>query len=317
MSNPRTASAFAPASIGNVGVGFDMLGLAVAGIGDRVTARRREQPGIAVCAFREGETTPHPGLSTAPEENTAAIAAAALWRAAGQEGGLELAVHKGIPLKSGMGSSAASAVAAAVAVNALLDAPLPLPDLLPYALEGEAYASAGTHADNVAPSLLGGLILCPPVLLPETVRIHAPPGLSSVLLHPELEVSTADARRRLKPEYAMQEWLTQQGYLAAFIAGCEQANPELIRRALHDVVVEPQRADAVPCFAAVKPAALAAGALGCSLSGSGPGIFALAEAAAARRVAAAMENACRAAGVACRSWISALDAPGARVTERA
>ena len=312
MSDEVTA--FAPASIGNVGVGFDMLGLALAGgAGDRVIATRCETPGISVAEVRGLDGEIHPYLSSDPKENTASIAAQALWDAAGATGGAALKVHKGVPLQSGMGSSAASAVAAVVAVNALLDQPLGQLELLPYALEGEKYASGGLHADNVAPSLLGGLILCPTVLLPEVVRLPVPDGVSAVLLHPELQVNTAHARRGLAKGYSMEQWLQQQGYLAGFIATCMAGDVNLIGRTLRDVVIEPQRAQAVSCFEDVKAAALRAGALGCSLSGSGPSIFALCEERTAINLASAMEQACRAQGIDCQSWVSPLDAEGARL----
>jgi homoserine kinase len=194
MSDAVTA--FAPASIGNVGVGFDMLGLALSGgAGDTIIATRSDTPGISIEEVRGLDGEIHPYLSADPLENTASIAAQALWDAAGATGGASLKVHKGVPLQSGMGSSAASAVAAVVAVNALLDDPLESAELLPYALEGEKYASGGLHADNVAPSLLGGLVLCPTVLLPDVVRLPVPAGISAVLVHPELQVNTAHARR--------------------------------------------------------------------------------------------------------------------------
>jgi homoserine kinase len=255
----------------------------------------------------------HPYLSTDPKQNTASIAAQALWDAAGVSGGASLEVHKGVPLQSGMGSSAASAVAGVVAVNALLRKPLAHEELLPYALEGEKYASGGLHADNVAPSLLGGLILCPTVLLPEVVRLPVPKGVSAVLLHPDLQVNTAHARRGLAKGYSMEQWLQQQGYLAGFIAACTAGDVELMGRTLRDVVIEPQRVAAVPCFEDVKAAAMRAGALGCSLSGSGPSIFALCEERSAPNLASAMEQACRALGIDCQSWVSPLDAQGARL----
>lgn len=314
MSMREAASAFAPASIGNVAVGFDMLGLAVAGVGDTVTARRAGGSGVVVAAVEGQDGAPHPELTANAERNTAAIAARALWEVHGS-GGVELVLRKGIPLESGMGSSAASAVAGVVAVNALLEQPLELEALLPFALEGERFASGSVHADNAAPSLFGGLVLCPPSLLPRMVRINTPPGLSSVLLHPDLRVDTASARRSLSRTCTMEQWLAQQGYLAAFIAGCEQADVALAGAALRDVIIEPQRSHRVPPFGAVQAAALEAGALGCSLSGSGPSIFALCPEALASSVAAAMEGACRASGVACETWISPMDAPGARLLE--
>ena len=151
-------TAYAPASIGNVGVGFDMLGLALSGAGDRVQARRTDGDSVTVAEVRGLDGELHPHLSTKADENTASIAAQALWDVHGDAGGVELKVLKGLPLQSGMGSSAASAVAAAVAVNALLPSPLAVEELLPFALEGEKYASGGIHADNVAPSLFGGLV---------------------------------------------------------------------------------------------------------------------------------------------------------------
>lgn len=309
----RTATAFAPASIGNVAVGFDMLGLAIEGAGDRVVATRIAEDGVRIAAICDTGGRTLSGLSIGAAENTAGIAARALWAAHGGDGGVELAIEKGVPLQSGMGSSAASAVAGAVAVNALLDAPLPVRELLPFALEGESFASGGMHADNVAPSLLGGLVLCPPVLEHDVVALAIPRGVSSVLLHPDLSVNTADSRRTLARGYSMDQWLAQQGYLAGFIAACYQDDHALLARCLRDVIIEPQRSAAVPCFAAVRDAAAEAGAYGCSLSGSGPSIFALCADADAARLAAAMERACRSQGYDCLSWVSPMTAAGARV----
>ncbi len=306
-------TAFAPASIGNVAVGFDMLGLALADVGDRVMARVTAGTEVTVAEVLglDGENNPY--LSTNPTQNTASIAAQALWNDHGGPQGVELRIQKGVPLQSGMGSSAASAVAATVAVNALLEKPLPTEALLPYALEGEKYASGGLHADNVAPSLLGGLILCPPVLLPEVVRLPVPNGVSAVLLHPDMQVNTADARRRLAKSYSKQQWLEQQGLLAGFIAACAASDIDLIKKTLRDVIVEPQRSAAVPCFTEVTDAARHSGALGCSLSGSGPSIFALCAENDARKIASAMEHACLVQGIGCQSWISPMTAPGARL----
>lgn len=308
-------TAFAPASIGNLGVGFDVLGLAIAGAGDKVSARRMDNPGVHISDIRAPDGNYHGGLSSDPAKNTALIAAAALWQAHGDGGGLELEVRKGVPLQSGMGSSAASAVAGAVAANALLPAPLPLLALLPFALAGEKFASNGLHADNVAPSLLGGLVLCPPGLLPDVVQIPPPNALQSVLLHPDLEVNTAESRGGLAKQVATDAWITQQGNLSCFIAACYLNDVALMRRTLRDDIIEPQRQKSVPCFPAVKKAAIDANAIGSSLSGSGPAIFALCEADDAESVAAAMAAACRESGVECRTWISAVDAPGAHIVD--
>lgn len=315
VNDASMVTAFAPASIGNVGVGFDMLGLALAGVGDRVSVRRSDTQGVRILEVRGLDGEIHPYLSTKTDHNTASIAAQALWQAHGNSSGLEIIVRKGVPLQSGMGSSAASAVAAAVAVNALLPEPLSNEDLLPFALQGEAYASGGTHADNVAPSLIGGLVLCPTVLLPKTIKLSTPTGISSVLIHPELQIHTGQSRKNLAKGYSMEQWLAQQGYLAAFIAGCVADDHELIRQSLHDVIIEPQRAASIACFAAVKEAAIKAGVLGASISGSGPSIFALCKDSNASNVAMAMQQACRTFGLECQSFVSTMNAPGAYVED--
>ncbi|MBT8100428.1 MAG: homoserine kinase [Gammaproteobacteria bacterium] len=306
-------TAFAPASIGNLAVGFDMLGLALDGVGDRVTVRRIDAAGVCVADVRGLDGKPHPYLSTDSLHNTASIAAQALWDAVGADGGLEIKVYKGVPLQSGMGSSAASAVAATFAANALLESPLPTPELLMYALEGEKYASGGLHADNVAPSLIGGMVFCPSVLLPEVYELPVPDGVSAVLLHPELQVNTAHSRRGLAKSYSTQQWLEQQAYLAGFVAACAANNTDLIRKTLKDVIIEPQRKAAVACFDAVQQAAQQSGALGVSLSGSGPSIFALCEDRKAANLSVAMQQACRGLGIDCQTWVSSMHAPGAHL----
>jgi len=306
-------SAFAPASIGNVGVGFDVLGLALQGVGDRVQARRVAGEGITVAEVRGLDGEIHPYLSTNAQENTASIAAQAFWDEHGDGGGVELKVHKGVPLQSGMGSSAASAVAAVVAVNGLLEVPLQAEELLVYAIEGEKYASGGLHADNVAPSLLGGLVLCPQILLPEVVRLPVPDGISAALIHPDLQVNTAQARRGLAKSCSTQQWVDQQGLLAGFVAACAANDADLVGKTLRDVIIEPQRKAAVPCFDVVKAAAEKGGALGCSLSGSGPSIFALCKTGNAQNIAMLMEQACRTQGIGCESWVSPMTAPGAHI----
>ncbi len=311
----KTATAFAPASIGNVGVGFDVLGLAISGAGDRVTAVQSGETGIRVSGVFDPNGNPHDILSSDPDRNTASIAARSLWDAVGAEGGLDISVHKGIPLQSGMGSSAASAVAAVVAANALLPEPLPVADLLIHALEGEAFASGGKHADNVAPSLLGGLVLCPTILYPDCQLIPVPSGVSSVLLHPELKVNTAESRRGLSPTIERQAWVDQQGLLASFVAACSAGETDRMAAALRDIVIEPQRAAAVSVFEPVKRAAIANGAMGCSLSGSGPSIFALAIDENVDMLAGSMRDACEAEGVDCQVWVSPMASPGASLEE--
>ncbi len=261
------ATAHAPASVGNVAVGFDILGHSLAGAGDRVTARRIAEPIVRVDAITGVVTD----LPRDAERNTAARAVAA-WRAAtGVAFGIALTIDKGIALGSGMGGSAASAVAALVAANALLDAPLAREALYPFALEGESAASGSRHGDNVGPMLLGGLVLATHERL---VPIPVPPALRCALVHPYIVVETRRARDALAGHYQLGEFVAQSSHLAQLLAGCYRNDLELIRHGLSDVLVEPRRAALIPGFAAVKRAALDAGALGASISGAGPSVFA-------------------------------------------
>ena len=302
------ARASAPASIGNVGVGFDVLGQAFDACRDAVTAHRESQPGV-----RLGEVS---GLMTTlpddPMRNTALRAAQAVLLAANAPFGVRLDVHKGVPISAGMGGSAASAVAAAAAVNALLDSPLPTAELLPFALEGERASADPPPWDNVMASLLGGLVIAaqldPAIVKPMPV----PEGVSAVLFHPDAKTETQAARDVLKPEVPLNTAVEHARRLA-FTLGCATSDLELIRAGLDDVLIEPQRAFLLPEMRDVKAAALGAGALGCSFSGSGPSIFAWAADLDADAVQAAMADAFEQAGRKARAYRAPLDSAGVRL----
>ena len=313
MNINHIKKAFAPASIGNVAVGFDMLGVALENIGDIVTAKRIKTKGIFIEEIIDIEGNPCSELSKISTENTASVSAKTLWSSVNEKGGVELVIHKGIPLQSGMGSSAASAVAGVVACNALLDNPLTTDGLLPFALEGEKIASGSIHADNVAPSLYGGMVLCPYVLYPTVKKIEVPDDICSVLVHPDLLVNTKESRNKLSSKYSMNQWLSQQGYLAGFLVGLNNNDKELIKQSLKDVLIEPQRSSSVPCFEDVKKVAIESGALGCSLSGSGPSIFALCETNKANDIRKNMVRVCQSKKLTCQSWVSSMNASGARL----
>ena len=307
----NSVTAFAPASIGNVGVGFDVLGHALAGVGDSVTLHRRSTPGIVL-------TTISGRLTELPRDPAANSATRPLLRMATDHGirdGLELALHKGIPLGSGMGGSAASAVAAVVAADALWSLGLARETLLEYALEGENAASGAAHPDNAAASLYGGLVLTEPGKPPRCTRLPVPDGVLCVLCHPELEVRTRDARRILSPTVPLESWVRQSAWLAGFVAGCLRNDLAQIARCLQDEIIWPQRVGLVPGAATALAAALAAGALGGSLSGSGPAVFAWAPVARAEAVASALAASFAADGVASEVWISSPNAPGAHLVK--
>jgi homoserine kinase len=308
----QSATAFAPASVGNVAVGFDILGHSVAALGDRVTATRSDAPGVSIRSI-EGVVA---DLPLAAEKNTAGMAVLALQRELGLSHGFVLDVVKGIPLGSGLGGSAASAVAAVVAAAALVDQPLDRTRLLKFAMQGEAVASGAVHVDNIAPSLFGGLVLTVGIDDPYVKQVPVPESVRCVLVHPHMVVATREARAILRPTVDLSDVIWQQANLAGFLAGCFTSDLVLIRQSLLDVMIEPQRQSLIPGFAAVKQAALVAGALGCSISGAGPTVFAWAEEANAGPVRDGMVTAFRAHGLECDSWISTIDRQGARIVER-
>jgi homoserine kinase len=309
VTGHNVARAFAPASVGNVAVGFDLLGLALEGAGDTVTATRAQAPGVVIERI-DGVTVE---LPREPSRNTAGRVAQALLGDHGGDMGVSLAIDKGIALGSGMGGSAASAVAAAVAVNALLSAPLPLPALLDYALQGEAVASGARHADNVAPSLLGGLVLAVPGS--PAVRLPVPDGLTCVLARPHVQLNTRDGRALLREHYTMPEWVRQAGHLAGFIDACHRRDIEAIGRHLVDTLIEPQRKVGIPGFDAVRERVRAAGALACSISGSGPAMFAWCRDGDAPAVREAFVAGFAAVPVPSEVLVSSLNAPGATLLD--
>ncbi|HEY5970997.1 MAG TPA: homoserine kinase [Pseudoxanthomonas sp.] len=302
-----TATAFSPASVGNVGVGFDILGHVIAGVGDTVTVRRIESPEVRIAAIR-GATVDLP--LDAPG-NTAGASLIALREALALPFGFEIEIDKGIPLGSGMGGSAASCVAALVAANELLDTPLSREALYPFALTGEAVASGGLHGDNLGPMLLGGLVLSTADRL---VRIPVPDAWHSVLVHPEAILETRRAREALKGAYALGEFVAQSANLALVLAGCHAGDAGLVRAGLKDVLVEPRRAPLIVGFDAAKQAALDAGAMGASISGAGPSVFGWFESRARAEAAApAIQAAFAAAGFDSQAWVSPINSPAAEV----
>lgn len=301
------ASAFAPASVGNVAVGFDILGHSIAGVGDRAVVRRVRDPRIRI-----GQITGAPGgLPREPERNTAGAALIAMRAALDLPFGFEVDLHKGIPLSSGMGGSAASCVAALVAANALLDVPLPRETLYPFALQGEAVASGGLHGDNVGPMLLGGLVLATRERL---VPIPVPTAWHCALVHPEASLETRLAREALRGDYALSQFVEQSGNLALLLAGCFRGDAAMVRAGLKDVLVEPRRSSLIAGFADVKQAALEGGAMGASISGAGPSVFAWFEAKAdAESAVAGMRAAFSAAGFDSQAYVSAISGPAAEL----
>lgn len=304
---PRQARAFSPGSVGNVGVGFDILGHAIAGLGDSATVRKIDAPTVRITAITGSVTD----LPLEAHRNTAGGALLALREALDLPFGFALEIEKGIPLGSGLGGSAASCVAALVAANALLDAPLAAEALYPFALTGEAVASGGKHGDNVGPMLLGGLVLATADRL---TRISVPAAWHAAVVHPHAVLETRRAREALQGAYALHAFVMQSANLAQVLLGCERGDAGLVRAGLSDVLVEPRRAPLIGGFAAVKHAALQAGAMGSSISGAGPSVFAWCETkATAERAAVAMAAAFANAGFGSDTFLTPIACPAAKV----
>jgi homoserine kinase len=312
VSGPAAVTAFAPATVGNVGPGLDIVGLAVEGPGDQVRAEWIDGAGVRVL------DPGHPELPREAERHASALAALAVLRRVGGDAGprgIGLRVTKGLPLSGGQGGSAASAVAGAVAVNALLGSPLGRPALIDACLDAEE-AVAGRHADNIAPALLGGIVLLRSMDPLDLVELPVPPELFVVLVCPEQRMRTREARAVLPREVPRATALHQAAQVAAMVAALAAGDYELLGRAIDDRIAEPARAGLLPGFAEAKAAALQAGALGSSISGSGPTAFALTRGrAAAERVAAAMVASHTAGGRRADAVVGPVDRRGARLVD--
>jgi len=314
MNKIKTASesinVFAPATVANVACGFDVLGFAVDAPGDVVTMQLTDKPGIVITSISgDGGRLPK-----AAEKNTAGVAVNAFLKHLNLTQGVEITIEKNLPLGSGMGSSAASSAAAVVAINELLGKPLSREALVPFAMEAERTACGAAHADNVAPAIMGGFVLIRSYAPLDLIRIPSPDNLYCVVVTPNIELRTEDARKVLKQEITMKDAIEQWGNLAGLIAGLMQKDYALIGRSLQDVIVEPMRALLIPGFEEVKIAALQSGVLGCSISGSGPSIFALATSKQiAENAGASMKIALNKIGLYGTIYVSKINDTGAKV----
>jgi homoserine kinase len=303
-------TAFAPATVSNVACGFDVLGFALTSPGDEVTARPTAS-GVSI----DDITGDGGRLPRDASRNTAGVAAQALLNLVGERRGVALRIRKGLPLASGLGGSAASAAAAAVAVDALFHLGASIETLVTCALDGERLGAGSAHADNIAPSICGGFVLVRRSHPPDIVRLPVPAGLTAVVVHPDLEIETAMARKLIGDTVSLQDAIQQWANLGALVDGLHRGDFDLIARSLEDRIAEPRRALLVPGLAIIKQAAVEAGALGCSLSGSGPSLFALCrDAASAQAVAAAMTAAVkRHIGGEPQTYVSPIAPHGARI----
>ncbi len=299
---------FCPATIANISCGFDVLGLCLDNVGDEMVIRKTDKKGLVITKI-EGADLP---LET--EKNVAGVAGLALLKAIEVDFGFEIEIYKKIKAGSGIGSSAASAVGAVFGINELLGKPFSRNQLVFFAMQGEKLASGTAHADNVAPGLLGGFTLVRSYTPLDVIRIDSPKELYAVVVHPQIEVRTADSRSVLKEQVSLKKAIIQWGNLGGLISGLYTNDYDLISRSLHDEIVEPLRSVLIPGFDKIKGAAIAAGALGSGISGSGPSIFAFCKGEeSAQKVRVAMCNALNDIQIPYDSHLSVVNSHGVKV----
>lgn len=296
-----------PATVANVVCGFDCLGFALSVPFDEMTVRRTDRPGIRIINHDNF------GLPTDAERNVAGVAAAAMLQKAGVSFGLEIEITKHIMPCSGIGSSSASAAGAVVALNSLLDDRFSKLELVDFAMEGEKLASGSRHADNVAPCIYGGFTLVRSADPLDVVTLDFPP-LWAAVIHPQIEVKTAEARAILPKEVSLKTATRQWGNVGSLVAGLAKGDYALIARSLEDLIVEPVRRSLIPKFDEVKSACLSAGALGGGISGSGPSIFMLSkDPETAEKVQTAMRDVYSRTDIEFNTYLSEISGEGVRV----
>jgi len=308
----KSVRAFAPATVANVCCGFDILGFAVDAPGDEVKLTLREDSLIKITSIT-GDSGKLPRES---EKNTAGVAVISFLKTLASKQGVDIELIKNLPLGSGMGSSAASGVAALVAINHLMGNPFTREQLVPHAMEAERIACGSAHADNVAPSLLGGFVLVREYQPLDVIKISATEELYCTLIHPHLELKTEDSRRVLRSSLPLKDAIIQSGNIAGLMIGLTKPDYNLIGRSLKDVIAEPIRSAFIPGFENFRRLSLEAGALGCGISGSGPTIFALSESKeSALQTGAAITNEFLKHSLKADVYVSKVNQQGARIVD--
>lgn len=302
---------FAPATVANVACGYDVMGFAMKDIGDTMTVRKLPSKKWII---QNGKGCD--GLPTNPKQNVIGVAVKAMLEAYGKEidFGLHFKVSKNIMPGSGLGSSASSSSAAVYGVNKLLGSPFKRKQLVQFAMEGERAASGIAHADNVAPCLLGGFTLIRSYDPLDIIELEYPDMLYASVVHPQIEIKTSDSKKILKKQIALKDAIVQWGNVGGLVAGLAKPDYNLIGRSLQDVIAEPARSMLIPLFKEAKEAAMNEGALGGSISGSGPSIFALSfSRKIAESIAIGFNNIYATNGILANVYISQINAKGTKV----
>ncbi|MEO5860368.1 MAG: homoserine kinase [Pyrinomonadaceae bacterium] len=297
----------APATVSNVVCGFDCLGFSLSAPYDEITVRRCVEPVIRI------SHNDNFGLPTEPSKNVVGVALRAMLDVIDADFGFEVEITKYIKPGSGIGSSSASSCGAVVAANHLLGERFSKLELAEFAMEGEKLASGARHADNVAPCIFGGFTLVRSTLPLDIVSIDFPPLLATVI-HPQIEIKTADARAVLPKQIALADAIKQWSNLASLVAALSKGDLDLLARSMEDLIVEPVRKRLIPKFNEVKEASIAAGALGGGISGSGPSMFMLSDSSLiAESVGSAMDSVYAQTSIEFNIYVSEITTDGVKI----
>src|ERR1700761_2800900 len=267
----ESVKVFAPATVANVVCGFDVLGFAVNEPGDEVIMRLTDKPAITISKI----TGDNGRLPLDPAKNTVSVSVQHYLHSVGHSDvGLDIELHKKMPIGSGLGSSSASTVAGLFAIKTLLGDDTDAAKLLPFAMKGEEMACGHGHADNVGPALLGGFVLIRSYDPLDVIRLPHPKGLYCAIVFPDVDVPTREARQIIRNKILMKDAVVQWGNIAGLVSGLFKQDFDLIGRSMQDVLVEPVRSMLIPDFYKMREIAMQTGAISFGISGSGPSVFA-------------------------------------------
>ena len=304
---------FAPATVANVVCGFDVLGFAVDEPGDEVIMRKKNTPGVSISKITGDDGR----LPLDPAKNTVSASVQHYLKHIGQEGiGVEIELHKKMPIGSGLGSSSASTVAGLAAINALLDNPLTAMELLPFAMKGEELACGYGHADNVAPALLGGFVLIRSYQPLDVIKLPYPQNLYCAIVFPQVDVPTRDARQMIRSKIQLKDAVTQWGNIAGLVSGLFMNDLSLIGRSMQDILIEPARSILIPDFHKMRELALENGAAGFGISGSGPSVFAFTDShEAAKNITDVIQKHLEALHISSLAYVSGINGNGPKILD--
>jgi len=308
----KSIKVFVPASVSNVGPGFDLMGFAINGLGDEIIVRRNNQNKIRITKITGDDKK----LPYDINRNTVTVGVIELLKNLNMEVGLDFEIHKKMGIGSGLGSSAASAVAGVYAAVKLLEIKINKKEMLPFAMIGEKVASGSIHADNVAPALLGGFCLISSYEPVNIQKIKTPSEMYCSIVYPNIEIKTLEARKMISKNISIKKSIAQAGRAASLILALGKCDYELMSDVLIDEIAEPKRAGLIPCFDRVRSLALLAGGINCNISGSGPAMFSFSNSKAkAFKIAEAMENGCWQNNIPSKIFVSKINNIGAKILE--